>query len=111
MSNFQQSQAPALRQAIQSLQTADSGIQKIVQDAENSCNNLAASYGGTDGGAFNGLISDWVNQVNDNVRGSLEQIIAHMDQTLGAQQRQQQSTTERINQSRRQAEVYNVLQG
>ncbi|MCO5994325.1 hypothetical protein [Actinoallomurus rhizosphaericola] len=108
---MQQSEVRATKNGIQALEMAYSGIFKIRQDVQNTRFNLAAGYKGSDGGAFQDLISSWEDQA-DVILRNLEEMVDKLNQTLTKQHQQQGSSNESINQGFQEARaVFDTLHG
>ncbi|MFJ9562773.1 hypothetical protein ACIRQQ_22340 [Streptomyces fuscichromogenes] len=109
--NMQQSEVAATRSGITALEEAFNGVLKSRQDVENTRNNLASGYKGSDGSAFQQLVSSWEGQC-DVVLGNLKSMIETLNHTLAVHQQQQGSTKDEINQAYSQsASVFDTLAG
>jgi uncharacterized protein YukE len=108
---MQQSEVRATKNGIQALEMAYTGITKIKQDVEATRFNLASGYKGSDGQAFQDLVTSWEQQA-DVVLKNLQDMVDKLNQTLTSQHQQQGSSNDQINQGYQQAQaVFNALHG
>ncbi|MFF3400162.1 hypothetical protein ACFYW6_16720 [Streptomyces sp. NPDC002659] len=108
---MQQSAETATRNGIQALEMAFSGIVKSRQDVEATKFNLSSGYQGSDGNAFQSLITAWEEQA-DVILKNVEDMIETLNHTLTEHGLQQGSSNEQINTAYNQsASVFDTLTG
>ncbi|MCT9084301.1 hypothetical protein [Streptomyces fulvoviolaceus] len=94
----QQSEESSTRNGISALETAYSGVQRILQDVESTKNNLSTSYQGSDGGAYGKLLDLWDDQVVVILK-NLEDMIDKLNTSLTQHNLAQGSGREAIDQA------------
>jgi uncharacterized protein YukE len=91
----QQSSETSTRNGIMALETAYSSIQSSLQDVENTKNNLASNYMGSDGGKYGQLLDQWDDQVTIILK-NLNDMIDKLNQSLAEHGKMQGSAHEAI---------------
>lgn len=95
VTNGQQSSEGSTRNGIMALEQAYSSIQASLQDVENTKNNLASSYQGSDGGKYGQLLDQWDDQVQIILK-NLNDMIDKLNQSLTEHGKMQGSANESV---------------
>ncbi|MFF3249230.1 hypothetical protein ACFYWY_37185 [Streptomyces sp. NPDC002870] len=93
----QRSNARDLQAAISALTMADNGLTRIRADVENTKHDLAARFGGGDGGAYGNLITGWEFQAN-RIHEALNRLRGKLETTLQVKQQEQGANVDSIHQ-------------
>ncbi|MEN8654025.1 hypothetical protein ABCR94_26325 [Streptomyces sp. 21So2-11] len=108
---MQQSEEHATRNGIMALEQAFSGVQACQRDVQTTSQNLAANYGGSDGGKYKQLLEQWDGHV-DTILISLDRMVDELNTTLTEHGKVQGSTNETIDaEYSRSTAVFDELNG
>lgn len=93
--NGQQSSETSTRNGIMALEQAYTGVQNSLSDVENTRNNLASNFMGSDGGRYGQLLDLWDDQVSIILK-NLQDMIDKLNQSLAEHGKAQGSSNEAI---------------
>ena len=108
---MQQSEEQSTRNGIMALEQAFTSIQQRQQDVQTTGQDLAASYGGADGGKFKQLLETWDGHV-DTILINLDRMVDELNGTLSEHGLMQGTASESIDtEYSRSTAVFDELNG
>lgn len=111
MAGITRAEESATRNGINALEMAFSGVQRSRQDVDNTKNNMSAAMKGSDGKAYQDLLTKWDDNAEEISR-ALRDMINQLNETLTQQGLTQGSSNDAINQKYTQSQqIFDDLVG